>query len=102
MSLADAEARKDSAEHIVGRNLAEDAAEGVERIAQFRREQFRFAKIRRAAKRFAGCADFGAMAGVEREFTAGSFAEGKTVELLAELLQVFADLRTDEQFARRF
>src|SRR4051812_16664524 len=38
-SLADAERREDAAEHVVRRDDADDAADGVERLAQLERDE---------------------------------------------------------------
>src|SRR5688500_17999218 len=92
--LAYAERREDAPEDVVGGDVAEDRAHGVEGGAEFECDQFEGFVGRRgvgsARQQAAGVGDGGEVAGVEGEGGTGGMAEGEGVEAVIQLSETLA------------
>src|SRR5688572_18343385 len=93
-SLADAERREDAAEDVVGGDLAADAAEVVEGVTDFQRDEFGgggVGDVAGAGEGGAGVGDGGDVAGVQCEGRGpGGSPERDRIELLAQSIHPFA------------
>src|SRR5438876_1027260 len=98
-SLANTERREDSAQDIVGSDLAEDGAQRIERLAQFDREQLSAVcqTLSRAIQSRSGIFDRLDMPGVDRQRVSGCRAEGELVQPAAKLRHVLAGVCAHRQ-----
>src|SRR5437763_4896745 len=95
--FTDAEPREDASEHVVGRDLAEDRAQGIQRLAKLGGDELGAVGEALAGprQRRLGVVDRVNVTGVQRERACASRAERELVEPPRQCVHVLARVRAD-------